>query len=81
MPISDHDVFTEFPDHKDEIQQLLTQDEEFASLVKEYHSIDRTVHRLEYANIPTSDERFEDLKKSRLLLKDQLYARLNGSSE
>ena len=45
----------------------------FARLFDEYHKLNREVIVLEGQNTPVADETFEDLKKKRLKLKDELY--------
>lgn len=73
-----HELAEEFPELKDRIHDLKTTDNHFARLFDEYHDVNREVHRIEAAGIDTADEVFEDLKKKRLHLKDELYKMLAG---
>ena len=42
----------------------------------EYHALDQEIREIEQNVEPVSDTYAEDLKKKRVLLKDQLYAKL-----
>ncbi|HUS97482.1 MAG TPA: DUF465 domain-containing protein [Hyphomicrobiaceae bacterium] len=71
-----HELAAEFPDFKDRIHELKTSDAHFLRLFDEYHEVNREVHRAEAAGLNISDEHYEDLKKKRMVLKDQLYGML-----
>ena len=71
-----HDLHHEFPEYKDTIHQLKTGNNHFARLFDEYHKVNREVLNLEGKNVPVSDATFEETKKQRLKLKDELYAML-----
>lgn len=73
-----HELAEEFPELKDKIHELKISNAHFAKLADEYHTLNREVHRVEAAGINVGDDTFEDLKKQRLALKDQIYAMLNG---
>ena len=73
-----HDLLHEFPELTDKIQTMREQDATFARLMDEYDALDKRVRELEELAQPVADETMEDLKKERLKLKDQLYARLKG---
>ena len=79
MQNENHSLVNEFPEHKDRIHDLKTSDRHFAKLFDEYHEVDKEVHRIEQDIQPTSDAYLEDLKKKRLLLKDQLYQLLQAA--
>lgn len=67
-----HDLHHEFPEHHDRIHALKTGNAHFARLFDEYHDVNREVRRIEEGVENTSDAYLEDLKKKRLMLKDQL---------
>jgi uncharacterized protein YdcH (DUF465 family) len=71
-----HDLVHEFPEHREKIHQMKTQNAHFAKLFAEYHETDHAVHRIESGAEASSDEHLENKKKERLLLKDQLYRML-----
>ncbi|MCB1977311.1 MAG: DUF465 domain-containing protein, partial [Nitrosomonas sp.] len=58
--------------HHDRIHALKTGNAHFARLFDEYHDVNREVRRIEEGVENTSDAYLEDLKKKRLMLKDQL---------
>lgn len=76
MPISNHDIYHEFPDHSDTIDQLVDSDKHFAVLVERYHDVNRRVQSIE-SDSPygTSGDDGAD-KRQRLLLKDKINAKL-----
>lgn len=74
-----HELAEEFPELKNEIHELKISNAHFAKLADEYHSLNREIHRVEAAGVNIGDESFEDLKKKRLLLKDEIFGMLNGS--
>jgi len=71
-----HELAEEFPDHKQKLHDLKVSEAHFARLAEQYHELNREIHRIEAAGVNTSDETFEDLKKKRLALKDEIYAML-----
>jgi len=72
-----HELAEEFPDKVDRLHELKTSNAHFARLSDEYHLINREIHRIESDVEPSSDERSTDLRKQRLLLKDQIAAILS----
>lgn len=74
MPIENHSLINEFPEHKDTIHDLKLSDRHFHRLFDEYDEATHTIYRYETGTEATSDEHLEELKKQRLHLKDQLYA-------
>ncbi len=71
-----HDVFAEFPEHRERIEAMMRENDSFRSLVDEYGQLDREVYGLESAGTPVSDQAIEDMKKRRLNLKDRIFAAL-----
>ncbi len=67
-----HELNEEFPELRDRIRDLKAADAHFARLVDEYHDINRTVHRIESSVQPTSEDVEKQLRRQRLLLKDQI---------
>ena len=76
MEPQQHDLAHEFPEYKDKIHALKTGNHHFAKLFDEYHQVNREVLRIEQEVEPVTDEYAEEMKKKRLLLKDQLFAML-----
>ncbi len=73
-----HDLHHEFPEHYDRIHELKMNNNHFARLFEEYHSINREVMRIEDGVEKQSDEYLENLKKKRLLHKDKLYGMITN---
>lgn len=72
-----HDDLTkEFPELKDRVVELAQSDPEFTRVYEEYREVDQEIYRIEQQIENHSDTYTEDLKKKRVLLKDQLYAML-----
>ncbi len=75
-----HELHEEFPEAADTLHQLKINDAHFSRLANEYHTLNREVHRIETNVAPAADEVLEDLKKKRLLLKDQIAAMLAAAA-
>jgi len=71
-----HHLTHEFPELQHTIHLLKDQGGDFADLLKEYETTDKTIHVLEKQMQPTTDAHMLDLKVKRLTLKDQLYNQL-----
>ena len=69
-----HDLRHEFPEHADRIERLRGEDPEVSRSMDEYDLLDAQIRELEARGEPVSDTYMEDLKKRRVLLKDQLFA-------
>lgn len=76
MNVEHHPLVHEFPEHRETLHRLKLTDTHFARLASEYEDIDKEIVRIEDDIESASDVVLETLKKRRLLLKDQLYARL-----
>jgi uncharacterized protein YdcH (DUF465 family) len=73
MNVSHHDLIHELPEHREKIHTLKLENTHFARLFDEYHVLTKEVEHLENEGIPVSDENFENKKKARAKLKDELY--------
>lgn len=76
MELQAHDLHNEFPEYNDEIHALKMSDAHFQRLFDKYHEVNRHVVRIEVQAEVATDPELEDLKKERLLLKDQLHEML-----
>lgn len=74
-----HRLAEEFPEFKDHIHELKMSDAHFARLFEEYEALDKEIIRIEEEIETPSDEYTEELKKKRMLLKDELYSILKKS--
>ena len=68
-----HDLVDEFPEYKTRILELKESNEQFSELFDDYHKINTEVIRIEQGLETPSDFYTEELKKKRLLRKDQIY--------
>ncbi len=73
-----HELAEEFPDNTDRLHNLKLNNAHFAKLADTYHEINREVHRIETGVEPASDTRETELRKKRMMLKDEISAILNG---
>ncbi len=67
-----HELAEEFPGDVDKIHELKLSDAHFARLSDEYHEINRKIHRFETGVQPVSEAHETDLRKKRMLLKDEI---------
>ncbi|MEJ2345326.1 MAG: DUF465 domain-containing protein [Gammaproteobacteria bacterium] len=73
MTLEHHPLIKEFPEHRDRIHTLKTNDPRFHQLMDEYEALDKEILRIEQEIEPTSDSHTEELKMKRVHLKDALY--------
>jgi len=76
MSHTPHELAEEFPDQVDAIHALKVADPHFAGLSEQYHTVNRAIHRAETDVEPTDDLNMAQMRKERLLLKDQIWAAL-----
>lgn len=72
MSHTPHELADDFPDKVDAIHRLKTSNAHFAKLADEYHSINRAVHRAETEVEPMESGSETDLRKRRMILKDEI---------
>lgn len=74
-----HNLLSELPEYVEQIHTLKLSNQHFARLYDEYDEINHLVCRLEEEGSPVADESLEEMKKTRLKLKDELYAMIVAS--
>lgn len=67
-----HELHEEFPDKAAAIHTLKSTNAHFSRLAEEYHTLNRTLHRMETEVEPADDATIETLKKKRVQLKDEI---------
>ncbi|MGD9540217.1 YdcH family protein [Methylocystis sp.] len=67
-----HELHEEFPEQAEAIHTLKAGNAHFARIAEEYHELNRAIHRMETNVEPADDATIEDLKKKRLVLKDEI---------
>ena len=80
MTVQNHSLINEFPEMRERIHQMKTSDNHFARLFAEYDEVAHSVHRIESGAQAVSDEHWEELKKQRLKLKDELFGMLKRAA-
>lgn len=74
-----HNLALEFPEYKDKIHELKTSSAHFRRLMDEHHNLDKQIRRVEIGEQTMTDEALEDIKKQRLMLKDECYSMLTSA--
>lgn len=69
-----HDLSQDLPEHEEAIHELKAANSHFAKLFDEYNEVDREIIRVEQEIEVRGDFALEDLKKKRILLKDEMLA-------
>ncbi|WP_386688994.1 YdcH family protein [Lonepinella sp. MS14437] len=70
-----------FPEFRDLITKLKTEDAHFARLFDEHNALDQRVKNIESNIELATPTEVEELKKEKLRLKDEMYAILKKASE
>lgn len=65
-----------FPEHSELITQLKSTDAHFAAIYDKHEALDQQIARMEDGKEPATLLQLEQLKKSKLALKDEAYAML-----
>lgn len=69
-----------FPEYREEISTLKTQDAHFARLFNRHNDLDQHIKNMEAGIAPGDGFTIERAKKEKLLLKDKLYAILRKTA-
>lgn len=80
MSHTPHELGEEFPEFTDTIHALRGKDAHFAKITDTYHEINRDIHRAETNVEPTTDAHLTELRRSRMALKDEIYAVLRQNA-
>jgi uncharacterized protein YdcH (DUF465 family) len=76
MELLNHDLAHEFPQLVGKMRSLKISSARFLHMFNEYDEVNHAIAQLEQDGMPISDERFEDMKKRRLKVKDDIYQML-----
>lgn len=79
MSHTPHELREEFPEYVDRIHDLKVSDAHFQRISDEYHTINRQIHRAEIGDEHLSGLEEEQLRKKRMMLKDEIYGLLKAS--
>jgi len=80
MSVEHHDLVHEFPELKERIHDLKLSDSNFRKLFEEYHSLTRSIEKMEDEVTPVSTQIEEEHKIRRVYLKDELYRLLTAAA-
>lgn len=69
-----------FPEFRDLISRLKTNDEHFARLFHRHNELDQQIKNMEAGIVPSNGTQIEQLKKEKLKLKDSLYLLLRQAA-
>ncbi|WP_213776223.1 YdcH family protein [Caballeronia sp. dw_276] len=69
-----------FPEFRDLISTLKTEDAHFARLFERHNDLDQQIKNMENGPIPADGRSIETLKKEKLLLKDKIYVVLKKAA-
>lgn len=78
MSNTPHTLQEEFPGEGEKITALKTSDPRFAKLLEEYDAANDKVHRAESRIDTVSEEHEEELRRSRVRIKDAIAAALRA---
>lgn len=81
MSHTPHELTEEFPDLAEQMAQLRQTDQHFANLADRYHTLNRDVHRAETDVEPTSDTHMTEMRRERMVLKDEIYAYIKAQAD
>lgn len=76
MSHTPHELNEEFPDKIEAMHALKISNAHFAKIADEYHEVNREIHRIEAEVEAASDFRMDELRKKRLVLKDEIAGML-----
>ncbi|SFK07600.1 YdcH family protein [Celeribacter neptunius] len=76
MSNTPHQLAADFPELADKIMELKSSDSHFAHLAGQYDALNEEVHQAETDMHPMEDLALSELRKKRMLLKDELYKML-----
>jgi uncharacterized protein YdcH (DUF465 family) len=65
-----------FHEYRDEISQLKQNDAHFAKIFEKHNELDSQIEKAEKNEIILTDLELETLKKEKLLVKDEVYAKI-----
>ena len=78
MQILPHDLDHEFPEYVGLMHELRGRDERLTELFKKYDALNGRIVDIEENEKLFQDAEFEDMKKARLRIKDEIYAVLRA---
>ena len=81
MSNTPHEIHADFPEYHDAIYELKQNDPHFKKIADTYHTVNRDIHRAETDIEPTTDQHLYEMRKHRVVLKDEIFKMLKESAE
>lgn len=78
MQILPHDLEHEFPEFSGLMHQLRERDPKLGGLFEQYDEVNGAIVDIEENDKPFQDAEFEEMKKQRLRIKDEIYSALRA---
>jgi uncharacterized protein len=79
MPLQHHPLSREFPELKDALRRLVSEDGHFARLVEEYEELDKRIYEVESGRVAMDELMLAGLKMQRVGLKDELADKMRAA--
>lgn len=80
MPLEHHPLSREFPEYRQQLQQLNGSDPRFAQLAQNYEALDKRIYEAEDGREAVDDLDLQGLKNQRVILKDQITEHLKKAN-
>lgn len=80
MHVEHHALIHDFPGMQETLHRLRLEDRHFANLAEQYESLDKRICRAEDGVEPMGDVELERLKRSRVILKDEVASYLRQAA-
>lgn len=77
MSKTPHDLVEEFPEFQDQIHLLKISDPHAVKLFDKYHKVNHDIYQAETNLAPTDDFHMTQMRKERMVLKDEIAKILN----
>ena len=71
-----HDLAHEFPNLVEKMREMKLKNAHFGKLFTQYDELNHQILALEGKGTPVTDETMEDMKKQRVVVKDEIYKML-----
>ncbi|QNL19938.1 YdcH family protein [Hyphobacterium sp. CCMP332] len=81
MSHTPHELAADFPEYAEQLHLLKESDAHFQKLADAYHTLNREIHRAETNVEPTSDEHLTEMRKRRMVLKDDINTLLKAAAQ
>lgn len=81
MPLEHHPLHREFPEQREALDRLLSEDGRYAQIAEQYEELDRRIYEIENGNASMDDLELHKLKLQRVAMKDEFAQALSQSGK